>query len=54
MNIKNETEYEKASARAEEIFTAKPGTAEYEELKILLKDLKAYEQDFVNMLKGYS
>jgi 5'-deoxynucleotidase YfbR-like HD superfamily hydrolase len=49
--IKNESEYEKASERAEEIFHAKPGTPEHAELKELLKALKEYEQDFVRFLK---
>lgn len=50
-SITNETEYEKASERADEIFSAKPGTPEHTELQALLKALKAYEDDFVKMLK---
>ncbi|TDB64060.1 hypothetical protein [Arundinibacter roseus] len=52
--IKNESDYEKASERAEELMGAKPGTAGKKELDQLLKALKAYEDDFVNMLRGYS
>ncbi|CAG5073319.1 hypothetical protein DYBT9623_04779 [Dyadobacter sp. CECT 9623] len=51
MVIKNETEYERASERADEIFGAKKGTPEEKELQELLKALKAYEDDFVKMLK---
>ncbi len=49
--IKNESEYEKASDRADEIFNAKKGTPEYTELQDLLKALKKYDDDFVKMLK---
>ena len=49
--IKNESEYEKASDRADEIFSAKEGTPEYTELQELLKALKKYDDDFVKMLK---
>lgn len=51
MEIKNETEYEKASERADEIFGAKKGSPEEKELQELLKTLKAYEDNFVKMLK---
>ncbi len=54
VSIKNESDYEKASERAEQLMGANPGTAEKKELDQLLKALKAYEDDFVNMLKGYS
>lgn len=50
--IKNESDYEKASDRADAIFNAKKGTPEYAELQDLLKALKQYEDDFVKMLKG--
>lgn len=50
--IKNESDYEKTSNRADEIFSAKVGTPEYTELQELLKALKKYEDDFVKMLKG--
>lgn len=50
--LKNESEYEKASDRADEIFNVKEGTLEYVELQDLLKALKKYEDDFVKMLKG--
>jgi hypothetical protein len=50
--IKNESDYEKASDRADEIFNSKKGTPEYAELQDLLKALKQYEDDFVKMLKG--
>jgi hypothetical protein len=49
--IKNESEYEKASDRADAIFNAKKGTKEYDELQALLKALKKYDDDFVKMLK---
>jgi hypothetical protein len=52
--IKNESEYEKASDRADEIFNAKKGTPEYDELQELLKALKKYDDDFVKMLKGFN
>ncbi|WP_199539361.1 hypothetical protein [Dyadobacter luteus] len=51
MTIKNETDYEKASERADEIYGAKKGTAEHAELQQLLKALKDYEDDFIRMLK---
>ena len=51
MKINTEGEYERASKRADEIFEAKEGTPEKEELKELLKDLKEYEDDFVQFLK---
>lgn len=51
MIIKNETDYEKASERADEIYGAKKGTSEEKELQELLKAIKAYEDDFVRMLK---
>ncbi len=54
MIIENETEYEKASERAEEIYSAKKGTKENEELQVLLKALKEYEDDFVRMLKDFN
>jgi hypothetical protein len=50
--IKNESEYEKASDRADAIFNAKKGTSEYAELQALLKALKQYEDSFVKMLKN--
>lgn len=52
MEIKNESEYEKASDRADVIFNAQKGTKEYDELQVLLKALKKYEDDFVKMLKN--
>ena len=51
MKIKNESDYEKASERADEIFGAKKGTSEEKELQELLKAIKEYEDDFVRMLK---
>ncbi|WP_439557227.1 hypothetical protein [Dyadobacter sp.] len=51
MTIKNESEYEKASERADEIFGAKKGSPEEKELKELLKAIKDYEDDFIKMLK---
>jgi hypothetical protein len=54
MKIENESDYEKASERADEIFGAKKGTPEHKELENLLKALKAYEDDFVKMLKDHN
>jgi len=51
MEIKNESDYEKALDRADEIFDAKKGTPEFDELQELLKALKKYDDDFVKMLK---
>jgi antitoxin component HigA of HigAB toxin-antitoxin module len=51
MIIQNESDYEKASERADEIFTAKKGTPEAAELQVLLKAIKAYEDDFIRMLQ---
>lgn len=51
MEINNESAYEKASDRADAIFSAKKGTPEYDELQELLKALKKYDDDFVKMLK---
>ena len=51
MKITNETEYEKASERADEIFDAKNGTPEEKELQELLKAIKEDEDDFVRMLR---
>ena len=51
MEIKNESDYEKASDRADEIFNARKGTPEFDELQELLKVLKKYDDDFVRMLK---
>lgn len=50
--IKNESEYEKASNRADEIFNARKETPEYNELQALLKALKKYDDDFTKMLKN--
>ncbi len=54
MEIKNESDFEKASERADEIFDAKVGTPEYQELQMLLNELKRYETDFIKMLKENS
>jgi hypothetical protein len=51
MKINNESEYEKASERADEIFNAKKGSPEEKELQELLKAIKDYEDDFVRMLR---
>ena len=51
--IKTEAEYEKASERADEIFTAQLGTPEHTELKELLKALKEYEKVFIDFLKEH-
>lgn len=50
MEIKNEGEYARASERADQLFDTKV-EAERQELAELLKALKAYEQDFIKMLK---
>lgn len=54
--LKNESDYEKASDRADELYEKKPapGSPEKTELDQLLKALKAYEDDFVRMLKDNS
>lgn len=51
MKITNETEYEKASERIDQIYGAKKGTPEKKELDELLKAVKEYEDDFIKMLK---
>lgn len=51
MKITNESEYEQASERADEIFNAKKGSPEEKELQELLKAIKDYEDDFVRMLR---
>ncbi|WP_229220163.1 hypothetical protein [Dyadobacter beijingensis] len=51
MKITNESEYENASERADEIFNAKKGSPEEKELQELLKAIKEYEDDFVRMLR---
>jgi antitoxin component HigA of HigAB toxin-antitoxin module len=54
--LKNESDYEQASERADELYAKKPapGSPEKKELDELLKALKAYEDDFVKMLKDNS
>jgi hypothetical protein len=51
MKLINESDYEKASERADEIYGAKKGTPEEKELQELLKAIKDYEDDFIRMLK---
>jgi antitoxin component HigA of HigAB toxin-antitoxin module len=51
MTIQNESDYERASERADEIFKAKKGTPEAAELQELLKAIKAYEDAFIRMLQ---
>jgi hypothetical protein len=51
MKINNESEYETASERADELFGAKKGTPEDTELQEILKALKDYDDDFIRMLK---
>jgi hypothetical protein len=51
MILRNESDYEKASERIDQIFGAKPGTPEKKELDELLKAVKDYEEDFIRMLK---
>ncbi|QRR03334.1 hypothetical protein [Dyadobacter sandarakinus] len=52
MKITNESEYEQASERADELWSAKKGTPEENELQELLKAIKAYEDDFIKMLRN--
>ena len=51
MILRNESDYEKASERIDQIYGAKPGTPEKKELDELLKAVKDYEEDFIRMLK---
>jgi hypothetical protein len=51
MKLKNESDYEKASERIDEIYGAKVGTPEKKELDELLKAVKDYEDDFIKFLK---
>lgn len=51
MKLKNESDYEKASERIDEIYGAKAGTPEKKELDELLKAVKNYEDDFIKFLK---
>ena len=51
MKLQNETEYENALERAEELENAKKGSPEEKELKELTKAIKDYEDDFVRMLR---
>jgi hypothetical protein len=51
MKISNETEYEKASERVEELENAKKGTPEEQERKALEKAIKEYDDEFVRMLR---
>jgi hypothetical protein len=51
MKLINESDYEKASERADEIYGAKKGTPEEKELQELLKAIKDYDDDFIKMLK---
>ncbi|WP_207507210.1 hypothetical protein [Telluribacter humicola] len=51
IKINNESEYEKASERVEEIYNAKPGTPEKKELDELLKAIKEYDEAFIRMLR---
>lgn len=54
--LKNESDYEQASERADELYAKKPasGSPEKKELDELLRALKAYEDDFIKMLKDNS
>lgn len=49
--IKNEDDYAKASERADELFGARAGTPQQQELDELLRVLKDYEYAFVKMLR---
>lgn len=54
MKIENETQYEKASERADELFGAKKGSPQDKELQEILLALKEYDDDFIKMLKDNS
>ena len=49
--ITNESEYAQASDRADTLYGAAEGTPQKQELDELLAALRAYEADFVRMLK---
>lgn len=49
--ITNESEYAQASDRADALYGAAEGTPQKQELDELLAALRAYEADFVRMLK---
>ena len=43
--IKNESEYEKALERIEEIFDATPGTPDFDEMESLVRLVEDYEKE---------
>lgn len=51
LEIKNESDYARASERADALYGASEGTPQKKELDELLAALRAYEADFVRMLK---
>ena len=51
VEIKNEDEYARASQRADELYGAKKNAPQRQELEELLAALKAYEYEFVRMLR---
>jgi len=51
IEIRNESEYAQASERADALYGAAAGTPQKKELDELLVALKAYEEDFIRMLK---
>lgn len=51
LEIKNEDDYARASERADALYGAAEGTPQKKELDDLLAALRAYEADFVRMLK---
>ena len=51
LEIKNESDYSRASERADALYGASEGTPQKKELDELLAALRAYEADFVRMLK---
>ncbi len=53
MEIKNEGDYARASERADQLEGTQIQTEQLE-LTELLKAMKAYEQDFIKMLKEYT
>lgn len=54
IEITNESDYAQASERADALYGAAEGTPQKKELDELLAALKAYEQEFVRMLKENS
>lgn len=51
LEIKNENDYARASERADALYGSPEGTPQKKELDELMAALRAYEADFVRMLK---